>query len=396
MSMKAKAYRVSKIVDYMKELIEDDMFLCSVFIEGEISNYRKHSSGHLYFSLKDEIASLRCCIFKNDAIDLPFAPKDGDFVQIYGRVSIYKKSGDLQFIGEFMNISGKGKIHHDLEKLKEKLQTEGIFNNQREIPKYPSCVAVVTSLSGAAVYDIIRTIKRRNPLIKVIISPALVQGEGSPESIASAIENANNNSGADVLIVGRGGGSVEDLWAFNTEIVARAVFNSKIPVISAVGHEIDFTVSDFAADFRASTPTAAAEIAVPLLSSMHEELSFKTSSIYAVMQKRLKFCRTTLDNFYFRLSPKREIEKISNQRKTLEMHTLTMNYALNSKLSRLKAALTAKADIIEKISPIAVLKRGFTLVANHDGKILTEGKKIETGQKINIQFSDTIRKAEIL
>jgi len=211
MQMQIKAYRVSKIVEYMKELLEEDIFLCSIFIEGEISNFRRHTSGHLYFSLKDEAASLRCVFFKGDAEGLPFKPKDGDFVQIYGRVAVYQKMGDVQFIGEFMEPVGRGKIFDNLEALKAKLHKEGIFDNDQPMPKYPRKIAIVTSPTGAAIYDMINTMRRRNPLVEVVLIPTLVQGDDAPADIARSIEIACAESGADILIVGRGGGSIEDL-----------------------------------------------------------------------------------------------------------------------------------------------------------------------------------------
>jgi len=374
MQMQIKAYRVSKIVEYMKELLEEDIFLCSIFIEGEISNFRRHTSGHLYFSLKDEAASLRCVFFKGDAAELPFEPKDGDFVQIYGRVAVYQKMGDVQFIGEFMEPVGRGKIFDNLEALKAKLHEEGIFDNNRPIPKYPDKIAIVTSPTGAAIFDMINTIRRRNPLVDIILVPALVQGDDAPGDIARSIEIACAESGADILIVGRGGGSIEDLWAFNTEIVARAVHGSEIPVISAVGHEIDVTISDFAADLRAATPTAAAELATPRLDEIQAQLAYRLDEIDGVFSDLLDAHRNVLNNRLYRLSPQRQISKINMQR----------------------SILTAKLDVLEKVSPLAVLARGFALVKDENGKIIKAGEDLAAGQRIVMQFYDTNREAEIL
>ncbi|MDR2183309.1 MAG: exodeoxyribonuclease VII large subunit [Clostridiales bacterium] len=372
--MKIKAYRVSRVVEYMKELLEEDIFLCSILIEGEISNFRRHSSGHLYFSLKDEAASLRCVIFKGDAGNLPFGPKDGDFVQIYGRVALYKKMGDVQFIGEFMENIGRGKIRDNLEAVKTKLHQEGIFDNDRSLPKYPEKIAIVTSPTGAAVFDMINTARRRNPLVQLILVPALVQGDDAPADIVRAIEVANENSGADILIVGRGGGSAEDLWAFNTEIVARAVHGSAIPVISAVGHEIDVTICDFAADLRAATPTAAAELATPRLDEMQAQLAYLADRMHEAMGDRLADCRAALDNRLYRLSPERQVSKISAQR----------------------SLLAAKLQLLEKVSPLSVLSRGFVLAKDADGNIVKSGADLISGQRIVVQFSDMAREAEII
>ena len=372
--MKIRAYRVSKIVEYMKELLEEDIFLCSIVIEGEISNFRRHSSGHLYFSLKDEAAALRCVFFKGDAANLQFAPKDGDFVQIYGRVAVYQKMGDVQFVGEFMEAVGRGQIRDNLEALKARLNEEGIFDNDRPIPQYPDKIAIVTSPTGAAIFDMINTARRRNPLVQLILVPALVQGDDAPADISHAIEVAVAKSGADVLIVGRGGGSAEDLWAFNTEVVARAVHGSAIPVISAVGHEIDVTICDFAADLRAATPTAAAELATPRLDEMQAQLAYCVDELHSSVGSRLSDCRRTLDNRVYRLSPQRQISKIAAQRELL----------------------AAKAKLLEKISPLSVLKRGFVLAKDTDGNIIKSGESLSVGQRVIMQFSDISRETEIV
>jgi len=372
--MKIRAYRVSKIVEYMKELLEEDIFLCSIVIEGEISNFRRHSSGHLYFSLKDEAAALRCVFFKGDAANLQFVPKDGDFVQIYGRIAVYQKMGDVQFVGEFMEATGRGAIRDNLEALKASLHEEGIFDNSRSIPRYPAKIAIVTSPTGAAIFDMINTARRRNPLVQLILVPALVQGDDAPADISRAIAIANEKSGADVLIVGRGGGSAEDLWAFNTEIVARAVHSSAIPVISAVGHEIDVTICDFAADLRAATPTAATELAVPRLDEMQAQLAYCVDELHNTIARRLSDCRMALDNRIYRLSPERQISKINAQ----------------------KSLLAAKLQLLEKVSPLSVLKRGFVLAKDVDGRIIKSGEGLSAGQRIVVQFSDTTREAEII
>jgi len=358
----------------MKELLEEDIFLCSIIIEGEISNFRRHSSGHLYFSLKDEAAALRCVFFKGDAANLDFLPKDGDFVQIYGRIAVYQKMGDVQFVGEFMEAVGRGKIRDNLDALKTKLHEEGIFDNSRPIPRYPDKIAIITSPTGAAIHDMINTARRRNPLVQLILVPALVQGDDAPLDISHAISLANEKSGADVIIVGRGGGSIEDLWAFNSEIVARAVYGSEIPVISAVGHEIDITICDFAADLRAATPTAAAELAVPRLDEMQAQLAYCIDEMHGAISEHIASYRTALDNRLYRLSPERQVSKINAQRDLL----------------------AAKVELLEKISPLSVLKRGFVLAKDADGNIVKSGAGLTKGQQIVVQFSDISREAEII
>jgi len=392
-----KAYSVSKIVEYLKELLEDDMFLCGLLVEGEISNFRAHSSGHLYFSLLDASAALRCCMFKPDADGLDFAPRSGDFVRMYGRVAVYKKAGDVQFVAESMEISDAsgGKIYQDLEALKHRLDAEGVFANARQIPKYPARIAVVTSREGAAVFDIIDTIRRRNPLVEPVVVPVAVQGEQSPADIARGIEIANEAGDADVLIVGRGGGSAEDLWAFNAEVVARAVHASKIPVISAVGHETDFSLCDFAADLRAATPTAAAELATTPLADMLADLRRRTDAAEAAMRERLRICRSRLAVRRHRLSPQREVARIAAQKSELTRRAMRLDHAMATNLRDAKSTLLAKINILDKISPQTVLNRGFVL-ATDNGKTIHTGQDLKPGQTIRLQFSDTARDAKIL
>ncbi|MCL2354006.1 MAG: exodeoxyribonuclease VII large subunit, partial [Defluviitaleaceae bacterium] len=258
--MQIKAYEVSKIVQYMRDLVEDDMLLSSIWVVGEVSNLTKHSSGHLFFDLKDDKAILRCVIFKGEASQLPFEMEEGQLLQVYGRISLYKERGELRFIGEFADVKGQGNIQQGLEKLKEKLKVEGVFENRRPLPKYPRKIAIITSPTGAAIRDMLKIIKQQNPIAQVVLVPALVQGEGAVADIVRSIASANAALDVDVIILGRGGGSVEDLWAFNTEAVARAVYGSTLPIVSAVGHETDFTLCDFAADVRAATPTEAAQM----------------------------------------------------------------------------------------------------------------------------------------
>ena len=263
--MQVNVYTVSQINGYIKRLIDSDVFLSGLHIEGEISNFKLHSSGHLYFSLKDKTGSIDCVMFRSAAQYLEFMPKNGDAVLVGGRVSLYEKTGKYQVYVDYMQPAGLGALHAEFEKLKQKLAAEGLFDEKfkKPIPEYPKTVALVTSPTGAAVRDMIDVSRRRNPSIKLVIVPVLVQGENAAADIAKGIELVNEWGGADTIIVGRGGGSMEDLWAFNEEIVARAIFKSEIPVISAVGHEVDFTIADFAADFRAPTPSAAAELAIP-------------------------------------------------------------------------------------------------------------------------------------
>ncbi|MCL2620961.1 MAG: exodeoxyribonuclease VII large subunit [Defluviitaleaceae bacterium] len=371
--MKVKAYKVSKIAEYMKDLLEDDMLLCSLWVEGEISGFTRHSSGHLFFALKDDDATLRCAIFKSQADELPFDPNNGDLVRIYGRISLYKKSGDLRLIGEFLDPVGEGNIQQSLEKLKEKLLAEGIFGNQRPIPRYARKIAIVTSPTGAAIADMLKIIRGRNHLTEVVLLPTLVQGDHAPADIVRSIQLANDESGADVLIVGRGGGSTEDLWAFNSEMVARAVYASDIPVISAVGHETNFSLCDFAADLRCATPTEAAEVATPHWGQMAGGLKFAVDELNQALAS-----------------------KIEGMPIRLERRTNALQACISRRVDNAKRDLMAKSDILDKVSPMAVLRRGFALVTDDAGNTIKKGNNLETGQAVTLKFEDCDRNAKIL
>jgi exodeoxyribonuclease VII large subunit len=359
----------------MRDLLEEDMLLCSFWIEGEISNFNRHGSGHLFFSVKDDDATLRAVIFKNDADELKFSPKNGDLVRIYGRISLYKKSGDLRLIGEFMDLTGTGRgdIKQNLEMLKEKLLAEGIFNNRRPLPPYPEKIAIVTSPTGAAIADMRKVIHGRNPLIRVVLVPVLVQGERAPQTLAEGIALANEKSGADVIIVGRGGGSTEDLWAFNSEEVARAVFNSSIPVVSAVGHETDFSLCDFAADLRCATPTEAAQVVTPDYAEIMGIFRARVGNLGLALENRVKFAARQLDMRQKRLSD-----------------------GIFRRFGDARRDLLNRSNILEKVSPMAVLRRGFAVVSDDAGNIIAKGSTLTHRQKVLLQFQDILREAEIL
>jgi len=294
-------------------------------------------------------------------------------VRVYGRVSLYKKTGELRFIGEFADKAGQGTISQNLEALEAKLLAEGCFENSRPIPKFPQKIAIVTSPIGAAIADMLKIIKGRNPLIEVLIIPVLVQGVDAPADIARGIEIANEHSFADVIIVGRGGGSAEDLWAFNSEEVVRAVFKSSIPILSAVGHQTDTSLCDFAADMRCATPTEAAQLATSSHAEMLASIEYLTHRLNFVFGQNIKMAASGL------IDRKEMLEK-----------------SITAHIDKQKQQLIEKSNILEKISPMAVLKRGFAAVADTDGESIKLGAALETGQLVSLHFSDTIRKAEVL
>jgi len=359
----------------MKRLMEDDMLLAGLFVEGELSNVNLHGSGHVYFTLKDKTAGVSGVLFKSYAENLAFLPENGMKVIVFGRFSLYEKTGQYQLYAEFIEPSGIGSLQLAFEQLKNKLASEGLFDadKKRPLPKYVKSVAVITSPTGAAVQDIIKVIKERNPAVNIMITPALVQGAEAAADIARAIREVNVLGEADVIILGRGGGSMEDLWAFNEEITVRAVAESVIPVISAVGHETDFTITDFAADYRAPTPTAAAAAAVYDWAEMLEKIKNLT--------KRLK---------------KRVPELVYEYQIHIQMLNKEMNRNTWSRLQKERVALSNACTFLEKNSPYAAWKQGMALVRGVSGKPIASAKGLEKGTKLTLEWPDGMVGAEVL
>lgn len=396
--MEVKVYSVEQINRYIRNLLENDFILNSFWVKGEISNFKAHSSGHLYFTLKDAFASIQCVMFEGAAQLLPFLPENGLSVAVCGYVSVYEKTGQYQLYAELIEPLGIGSLTLAFEQLKEKLAVEGLFDAEykREICPYPKCVAVVTSPTGAAVRDVIRIIKRRNHAVKIVVVPVLVQGEYAPDSIVEGIKLVNQWGKADTLIVGRGGGSLEDLWAFNEEKVARAIFASEIPVISAVGHETDFTIADFVADLRASTPSAAAELSVKNLEDMTEQFQSVMSRLeYAVTnqmiqwKKRLEF----IVQAKVLQQPLIQIQKQDSYIKQLQKQLEKQVYYILEKKQQKYNALKQQLDAV---SPLKVLQRGYLLAKNEKGATLTTVKSIQKGENITLYFQDGTARATII
>ena len=385
--MERKVYSVLQINRYIKGLMEDDYILGSMWIRGEISNYKMHSSGHIYFTLKDEKSSIDCVMFREYASMMPFELYNGLKAVIYGYISVYEKSGTYKLYVQIVDPEGNGELSIAFEALKNKLSEEGLFDPdyKREIEKRPQTVAVITSPTGAAVRDIIQIAGRRNPAVKIVVFPALVQGEYAADSIVDAIEAVNEWGKADTIIVGRGGGSIEDLWCFNEEKVARAIFASEIPVISAVGHETDFTIADFVADMRAPTPSAAAELAVnnteedvEMLSSAETRLTRAYKGYMLKKRLELEVVKTKVDALrpdkVFELKTRELNEKAKNLDNIMIRFIDKKRTGFESGLSRL-----------EGLSPLSVLKRGYS-VAYHNGHILKDAGSVKEGDEISIRL----------
>lgn len=385
-----KVYSVSQINNYIKRLFENDVFLQDIYIEAEISNFKAHSSGHFYMTLKDSGASVNAVMFRSYAEKLKFMPEDGMKVLINGYISLYEKTGQYQFYALNMEPAGKGALYIAYEQLKERLERSGVFDPKykKDIPSYPKCIAVITSPTGAAVRDIINVSGRRNPNVKIVVIPVLVQGDDAAPSIANAIESVNKWGQADTIIVGRGGGSIEDLWAFNEEMVARAIFDSKIPIISAVGHETDFTIADFIADMRAPTPSAAAEIAVPENECMSLAVMNNYRRLNYLMDSILSSSKNTLQT----LSTKHCFTGFADNIYDNELYVSQLqNRLLNKMQSKIELAsqnLKHRIDNLENISPLKILQKGYSLTYDDSQKLIRSAKNINVGDKINVVFND--------
>ncbi len=385
-----KIFTVGQINRYIRNLLENDFILSSLLVKGEISNFKAHSSGHLYFTLKDASGALSCVMFRQDAAGLPFEPENGMQVVVYGHVSLYEKTGQYQLYAEFLEPLGIGALQVAFEQLKEKLAAEGLFDGdfKREIPKNPSCIAVITSPTGAAVRDILQIVKRRDPNVKVAIFPTLVQGEQAAVDIVHSLKLVNEWGKADVIILGRGGGSMEDLWCFNDENVARAVFASEIPVISAVGHETDFTITDFVADMRAPTPSTAAELATTPLTERREAFHRLELRLERDVSALLTSCRRRLDLLKSRPVMERPLERIYRTMMDVEETQQRLDKEMTNRLMQRAERWQYLTNRLEAASPLAVMSRGYVMAVASSGKLLTSVKQVEVGDRVTLHLQD--------
>ena len=402
--------KISEINEYIKTVIDNTSFLNKVYLSGEISNFKNHARGHLYFTLKDDESRINAVMFAGNAKDLTFEPKDGMSVLVEGRISCYPASGSYQVYVEKMDMDGIGKLFIEYEKLKKKLAEEGLFDldHKKKIPRFPTRIGVITADTGAAVKDIMSTIKRRYPICEVILFPSLVQGADAAPNIVKQIKKADE-FGLDTIICGRGGGSIEDLWAFNEEIVARAIYECKTPIISAVGHEIDFTIADFVADLRAPTPTGAAEMAVPTIMDVSTLIDnfeiratksikntvnqkfimlerFKRSYILKNPMSMYEIKEQKLDNLLDTL--KSDITNILNN-KIFAYKEISQSYILKDP-NKLLEAKNNKLDMminsLKLLNPLSLLEKGYSVVSKED-KVINDIKGIKTGDNLKIKLS---------
>lgn len=384
------ALTVSELNQYIKDLIDVNPPLSDVYIKGEISNFKAHSSGHFYFTLKDAQSALRSVMFRSSAQKMTFMPENGMKVIAHGRISVFVRDGTYQLYADSLDPDGVGALYIAFEQLKRKLESEGLFAQEKKknLPKIPSVVGIVTSPTGAAVRDIIHICRRRFPYAKLVLYPALVQGPDAPASVAAGIAYFNRAHAADVLIVGRGGGSVEDLWAFNTELVARAVAASEIPVISAVGHETDFTICDFVADRRAPTPSAAAEIAVPDTAELKQKFLNIVSREKAVLLQTLERDRQRLLRSSTSRSLRSPMHTVEDRRMAVASLAQRMDPAMGRELEKRKGALAAASGALGALNPMSVLTRGFCAAFSGAGQLIKSVGQVAAGDEITIQMTD--------
>ena len=392
--MAENVFSVSGLNIYIKELLDSDGVLTGLYVRGELSNYKVYPSGHHYFSMKDSEGSLRCVMFKGSASKLRFKPENGMNAVAYGRITVYPRDGAYQLYVNELTPDGVGDIYFAYEQLKEKLHKEGLFDerHKKNLPKYPKTIAVITSSAGAAVRDIIRILNMRWPLTKVIILPVRVQGAEAPPEIAGAIKYANANNIADLIITGRGGGSLEDLWAFNDERVARAIFASEIPVISAVGHEPDVTISDFVADVRATTPSNAAEIAVPDINEVRDVLSGAEIRSRHAISRELKTRRQRLSELAARRVLQNPRNYINDKRLQLDHSHDRLAASMQKIIFTGRERYARHAASLDAMSPLKVLGRGYAIAQGIDGKIVKKASDVTAGDKVTVRLEkDSIR-----
>lgn len=387
--MTPAVYTVSQLNNYVKSLFDNNEALAHIFVTGEISNFKAHYTGHLYMSVKDENSSIKAVMFAGNASRLRFKPENGMKIIAFGSISLYPRDGSYQLYINDMQPDGTGSLNLAFEQLKKKLDGEGLFDKRfkKEIPFFPKRVGVVTSETGAAVRDIINVINRRCPGTEIILRPVLVQGEGAAKDVAEAIALFNKYNAADVLIVGRGGGSIEDLWAFNEEIVARAVFNSTIPVVSAVGHETDFTICDFVADLRAPTPSAAAELCVPDVVSLKNELLSEKQKMYSAQIHFLNSQRERLMRIESSGALKNPLLRIADNRKKLAEFSGKINLSAKRIVENDRKTLSNYAGKLNALSPLNVIARGYSL-AFKNGAPVTDVNTLSVGDELKINFKN--------
>ena len=390
------AITVTQLNEYIKEKIDEDEYLNNILVKGEISNFKNHYTGHLYFTLKDENCLVKCIMFKSYAMKLNFEPKDGMKVMVFGAISVFERDGVYQIYVKAMEEDGLGDLYTKYQELENKLEEQGLFldEHKKKIRLMPKVISVLTTQTGSVIKDIINVSTRRNPNVYIRLLPVPVQGEGAAQKIAEGIYFMNKNKLADVLIIGRGGGSLEDLWPFNEEIVANAIYNSEIPIVSAVGHETDFTIADFVADLRAPTPSAAAELAVPDIFELKEKIHtyqkrLRISLLKKVEIMKMRYQKCMASSIF--KEPKRNIEE---QYIKIDMYIKSMINEIQKKIKQERSNYTELIAKLDTLSPLKTMSRGY-IIAQKDGNIIKSAKKLKSGDILNLKFFDGDKEAEI-
>ena len=388
--MAQQVLSVSQINGYIQSRLDADPFLNTVAIRGEISNYKQYPSGHHYFTLKDETAALKAVMFKGNALRLRFRPENGMKVIAMGKISVYPRDGAYQLYCTAMAVDGVGDLHAAFEQLKKKLAAQGLFDpeHKKPIPKFPGTIGIITSSAGAAVHDMLRILRKRYPMVRVRLFPVRVQGVEAPAEISAAIRYANHYMLADLLIVGRGGGSIEDLWAFNDEQVAYAIYESVIPVISAVGHEPDVTISDYVADLRAATPSNAAELAVPDQYALMQNLDAMSSAMAASLDRQLRSARRQLNLLSASAALKSPFAYLEQRANNLNMLKSRMITAQQNHIASRKQRYIANVAKLDAMSPLKVLTRGYSMVQTGEGNVIRSVNQVESGMPVRFRVSD--------
>ena len=394
--MEIEPITVSDLNRYVKQKIDNDEFLNNVYVRGEISNCKLHYTGHIYFTLKDENSLIKCVMFKSYTPHLTFIPKDGMKVMVFGSVSVFERDGVYQIYAKAMKEDGIGTLYEQFEKLKAKLAAEGLFDesHKKAIPQFPNKIGVLTASTGAVIRDIINVSTRRNPNVHIVLLPVPVQGPTAAEAIVKGIKKMNDEKMADVIILGRGGGSLEDLWPFNEEIVARAIYDSEIPIISAVGHETDFSISDFVADLRAPTPSAAAELAVPNVEDVRYTISEIQNKYKILLKKKIELKKMQYEKCIESKGFKEPLNKINESRMIIDNHVKILGNLIKIKMINFETKLTNQMTKIDGLSPLKIMSRGY-LISEKDGKIVKSVKELEKNSVIKLNYSDGIANATI-
>ena len=390
------AITVSDLNKYIKDKIADDEYLNNILIKGEISNFKNHYTGHMYFTLKDEKSLIKCIMFKSYATKLTFMPKDGMKVIVLGGVSVFERDGVYQIYVKVMEEDGLGDLYTKYQELKEKLEKQGLFDERHkmQIPQMPKVIGVLTSQTGSVIRDIINVSTRRNPNVYIRLLPVPVQGEGAAEKIAYGIEYMNCNKLADVLILARGGGSLEDLWPFNEEIVAHSIYNSEIPIISAVGHETDFTIADFVADLRAPTPSAAAELAVPDIYEVKRKVDDYQNRLRNSLIKKVELMKLRYDKCMASSAFREPLRKVNENYQKVDIYIKQLEGFIKNKQEKVKTDYMKQVAKLDTLSPLKTLYRGYS-ITEKDGKIIKSKEQLKMGDCIEIRFTDGKKQAEV-